>query len=257
MSRLEGMQVKINAVLRHKEPEIKPRAYEVSDVITLSDAEYRNLQDELLKDREYLKGRTGQDTCVLLLSETDDDGILVDTQGYDYPRYSAFVPKAKVIVNSFVQTIANYAVSEGMQNSEGGMWGVSNDELYYHFGADVKKDNAFGKMLTKELNRRCEIESVELVDDGIEYEVKREYCENLKEEEYEDKEESTNTLTAEGLAEQAEYATNAPKCCSEKERALNMLGMLGSNIADEDIYHDESEHDERTEKGHSLEMNMQ
>lgn len=36
-----------------------------------------------------------------------------------------------------------------------------------------------------------------------------------------------------------------------------MLGMLGSNIADEDIYHDESEHDERTEKGHSPELNMQ
>ena len=57
--------------------------------------------------------------------------------------------------------------------------------------------------------------------------------------------------------EQAEYASNAPKCCSEKERALNMLGMLGSNIADEDIYHDESDHDEITENGHSLEMNMQ
>ena len=36
-----------------------------------------------------------------------------------------------------------------------------------------------------------------------------------------------------------------------------MLGMLGSNIADEDIYHDESDHDEITGKGHSLEMNMQ
>ena len=156
-----------------------------------------------------------------------------------------------------MQTLANYAVSEGMQNSEDGIWGVSNDELYYHFGANVKKNNAFGKMLTKELQRRREIVSAEVVDDGIEYEVKREYCENLREEEYEDEQECTDMRTAEDLAEQAEYAANAPKCCSEKERALNMLGMLGSNIADEDIYHDESDHDEITEKGHSLEMNMQ
>ena len=235
--------MKINAVLRCKEPEIKPRAYEVSDVITLSDAEYRSVLKEPLKDREYLKGRTGQESCVLLLSKTGNDGILVDTQGYDYPRYSAFIPNAKDIINSFVQTLANYAVSEGMQNSEDGIWGVSNDELYYHFGANVKKNSAFGKMLTKELQRRREIVSAEVVDDGIEYEVKREYCENLREEEYD-------------LAEQAEYAANAPKCCSEKERALNMLGMLGSNIADEDIYHDESEHDEVQEKKHSLELNM-
>ena len=249
--------MKINAVLRCKEPEIKPRAYEVSDVITLSDAEYRSVLKEPLKDREYLKGRTGQDACVLLLSKTGDDGILVDTQWYDYPRYSAFIPNVKDIINSFVQTLANYAVSEGMQNSEDGIWGVSNDELYYHFGANVKKNNAFGKMLTKELKRRREIESAELVDDGIEYEVKREYCENLREEEYEDEQECTDMRMAEDLAEQTEYAANAPKCCSEKERALNMLGMLGSNIADEDIYHDESEHDEVAEKSHSLDMSMQ
>ena len=156
-----------------------------------------------------------------------------------------------------MQTLANYAVSEGMQNSEDGIWGVSNDELYYHFGANVKKNNAFGKMLTKELQRRREIVSAEVVDDGIEYELKREYCENLREEEYEDEQECTDMRTAEDLAEQAEYAANAPKCCSEKERALNMLGMLGSNIADEDIYHDESEHDEVAEKCHSLDMSMQ
>lgn len=35
-----------------------------------------------------------------------------------------------------------------------------------------------------------------------------------------------------------------------------MLGMLGSNITDEDIYHDESEHDEVQEKKNSLELNM-
>lgn len=95
--------MKINAVLRCKESEMKPRAYEVSDVITLSDAEFRNVMKESLKDREYLKGRTGQDTCVLLLSKTGDDGILVDTQGYDYPRYSAFIPNARQIVENFVQ----------------------------------------------------------------------------------------------------------------------------------------------------------
>ena len=249
--------MKINAVLRCKEPEIKPRAYEVADVITLSDAEYRSVLKEPLKDREYLKGRTGQDACVLLLSKAGDDGILVDTQGYDYPRYSAFIPNAKDIINSFVQTLANYAVSEGMQNSEDGIWGVSNDELYYHFGANVKKNNEFGKMLMKALKRRREIESAELVDDGIEYEVKREYCENLREEEYEDEQKCTDMRTAEDIAEQAEYAANAPKCCSKKERALNMLGMLGSNITDEDIWHDESEHNEVAEKCHSLDMNMQ
>ena len=95
--------MKINAILRCKETEYKPKQYKVSEVIVLADAEFRNVMKEPLKDRGYLKGRTGQDTCVLLLSKTGNDGILVDTQGYDYPRYSAFIPNARKIVENFVQ----------------------------------------------------------------------------------------------------------------------------------------------------------
>lgn len=173
-------------------------------MITLSDAEYRNLQDNLLKDREYLKGRTRQDTCVLLLSETGDDGILVDTQGYNYPRYSAFIPKAKIIVNEFIQRL----------------------------------DEEQGS------------------DDDEDKKTKRKRSEEIKDEGSDEKQKATDILTTEDLAEQTEYAANAPKCCSEKERALNMLGMLGSNIADEDIYHDESEHDELPEEKRSFGMDM-
>ena len=197
--------MKINAILRCKETEYKPKQYEVSEVIVVSNAEFRNVMKEPLKDREYLSGRHGEYTCVLLLSETGDDGILVDTQGYDYPRYSAFIPKAKIISNEFIQRVTE------------------------------EQDS----------------------DDGEKNKTKRKRGEEIKDEKSDEKQKVTDMLSAEDIAEQAEYAANAPKCCSEKERALNMLGMLGSNIADEDIYHDEDEHDEITEKGHSLEMNMQ
>ena len=50
--------MKINTVLRCKEPEIKSRAYEVSDVITLSDAEFRSVLKEPLKDRGLAKRRS-------------------------------------------------------------------------------------------------------------------------------------------------------------------------------------------------------
>lgn len=197
--------MKINAILRCKETEYKPKQYEVSEVIVVSNAEFRNVMKEPLKDREYLSGRHGGDTCVLLLSDSGDDGILIDTQGYDYPRYSAFIPKAKIIANEFIQRVTE------------------------------EQDS----------------------DDDEKNREKRKRGEEIKDENSDEKQKATDILTAEDLAEQAEYAANAPKCCSEKERALNMLGMLGSNIADEDIYHDEDEHDEITEKGHSLEMNMQ
>lgn len=197
-------KLKLNAMMWRKPETLEPLSYKVSEVIVLSDAEFRNVMKEPLKDREYLSGRHGEDTCVLLLSETGDDGILVDTQGCNYPRYAAFVPKAKIIANEFIQRVTEE------QNS--------NDD----------EDNK----------------------------TKRKRGEEIKDEKSDEKQKATDILTAEDIAEQADYAANAPKCCSEKERALNMLGMLGSNIADEDIYHDESEHDEVAEKCHSPEMNM-
>lgn len=138
--------------------------------------------NNLLADREYLAGRTEKNCCLVILCENSDDGLLVDSQGYAYPRYSSFLPKARTIIQDFVQTLADYVVSEGTQNSEDGKWEVNFEELYYNFGANVNKDNVFGKMLEEELKRRCEIESAKLTGDGIEYEVKREYCESLREE---------------------------------------------------------------------------
>ena len=98
--------MKINAILRCKETEYKPKQYEVSEVIVVSNAEFRNVMKEPLEDREYLSGRHGEETCVLLLSDSGDDGILIDTQGHDYPRYSAFLPNARQIVENFVQSEA-------------------------------------------------------------------------------------------------------------------------------------------------------
>ena len=197
-------KLKLNAMMWRKPETLEPRSYKVSEVIVVSDAEFRDVMKNSLEDREYLSGRHGEDTCVLLLSNGGDDGILVDTQGCDYPRYAAFIPKAKIIVNEFIQR-------------------VTEEQDSY---ADEK-------------NRE-----------------KRKRGEEIKDEKSDEKQKTTDILTSEDLAEQVEYAANAPKCCSEKERALNMLGMLGSNIADEDIYHDESDHDEVTENCHSPELNM-
>lgn len=198
-------KLKLNAMMWRKPETLEPLSYKVSEVIVVSDAEFRDVMKNSLEDREYLSGRHGDDTCVLLLSENGDDGILVDTQGCNYPRYAAFIPKAKIIANEFMQRVTE------------------------------EQDS----------------------DDGEKNKMKRKRGEEIKDEKSDEKQKVTDMLSAEDLAEQAEYAANTPKCCSEKERALNMLGMLGSNIADEDIYHDEYEHDEITEKGHSLEMNMQ
>ena len=62
-------------------------------------------------------------------------------------------------------------------------------------------------------------------------------------EEHEEKVEQTvNMITAEDLVEQVVYSANTPKCCNGGQQAENMLGMLGANVIDSDIYHTPEEH---------------
>lgn len=61
-----------------------------------------------------------------------------------------------------------------------------------------------------------------------------------KDGEQNEQDETTDMITTEDIVEQVVYSVNAPKCC-EGEHAENMLGMLGANIVDEDIYHDEDD----------------
>ena len=67
---------------------------------------------------------------------------------------------------------------------------------------------------------------------------------SVKEKHEEEVQETTDMITAEDLTEQAVYAANAPECCSDEQKAENMLGMLGANVVEPEIYHTEEEHDE-------------
>ncbi len=63
---------------------------------------------------------------------------------------------------------------------------------------------------------------------------------NVEEEHQKEVDETTDMITAEDIVEQTVYAANAPDCCADKH-AENILGMLGANIIEPEIYHSEDE----------------
>lgn len=92
----------------------------------------------------------------------------------------------------------------------------------------------------KELGYPDTLEGFEVDEDQFTLRLNLDFCPFVSDDE--DEEETNEMITAEDLVEQAVYAANAPDCCSEAEQAENMLEMLGANIMDDDIYHDEDEH---------------
>lgn len=66
---------------------------------------------------------------------------------------------------------------------------------------------------------------------------------NTPTEEQQMQEDETNEMIlAEDAVQTTAYLANAPDCCSGAEQLDNILGMLGADVMDEDIYHSADYH---------------
>ena len=54
--------------------------------------------------------------------------------------------------------------------------------------------------------------------------------------------ETNEMILAEDAVETTAYLANVPVCCSGAEQLDNVLGMLGADVMDDDIYHSEDQH---------------
>jgi len=99
--------MKLNAYLHHKQSEYNTNLCAVEKIIEIPQYEFLSLCRAPLKDRAFItenvelmkRDEKGVYHCLLVLGKEGDDGILIEAEGYDYARKSAFVPGARQIVN--------------------------------------------------------------------------------------------------------------------------------------------------------------
>lgn len=103
------MQAK--AIFRRKEPCFEPSECEIERVIRLTDSEFAMFQQTLLADYDFLhenaelmRVENGVTHCLLVVGETFEDGILVNSEGSSYARYAAYFPNAKSFLLTQGQT---------------------------------------------------------------------------------------------------------------------------------------------------------
>ena len=90
------------AIFRRKEVCFEPSECEIEKVIHLSDSDFARFQQTLLDNYDFLhenadlmRVENGVTHCLLVVGETFEDGILVNSEGSDYARYAAYFPNAK------------------------------------------------------------------------------------------------------------------------------------------------------------------
>lgn len=74
--------------------------YVVEEVVELGALEYESFADDLLEDYKFIAKHVDKMFmdgdkvwhCVLVKAKDAKDGILVESEGYDYARYAAYYP---------------------------------------------------------------------------------------------------------------------------------------------------------------------
>ncbi len=98
----------MRAIFTRKEPYITAGEFVVEKVIMLPKEQYihftKNLmdnQDFISENKDLMYEEDGIRHCILVTGEGMDEGVLVESEGAAYARYSAFVPSVLGIMQEF------------------------------------------------------------------------------------------------------------------------------------------------------------
>ena len=183
----------IETPLQYKATDLQTERCQVDEVVTLGHWQFEYLKNCTSDDFDFIAELrdklpiTNDNTrhCILVLDKTADDGILIDPQGFSYPRYSAYIPNAKQMLameqhpslQAYVQDMMDVVeeVTQLAVNSQ------ENGEFHSDL-SDIEIDfqpNVLDKFLLVDmLNTRPEFESVEYTDGELNAVISGEYLTN-------------------------------------------------------------------------------
>lgn len=178
----------LNANMICKADRFIPKKCAVEKVIEVSDSEFRTFIENPMKRNYYLpqyKDLMGyyDDSYhgVMFVNMENGDGLLVNSEGYDYARYSQYIPNARGIIRDFEQTAALENLKTRMDCCIDKWLEKYEDESKFDIPlTDLINDVDFGEFFTEYASERLSgdprIESCELTPNDIEV-TKRELVE--------------------------------------------------------------------------------
>ena len=178
------------AIFERKISEFNTQNCVIEGIELMSNDEFEEFSKNLLENRDFIIERKeemyrdsmGQIHGLLALNMESGDGILIDSQGHDYARYTAFMPNIKPYIEQQISMVAEQIIEEAAENTSNGSWAIYFDEIEENHGLIVKENNGIGTLLLDELTSRDEIAEIEVLDDCFDMTIYLDYCNNLDEE---------------------------------------------------------------------------
>lgn len=182
---------------QRKEPEIKAQPWEIERTVELPPGEFRYFKEHLLKDQSFIAEHSeemhmdssGVTHGMLVLCEGIDDGILVNSEGFAYARYAAYLSGARTLslMNRYpslrdfcvqMDGLVDKYVQQALAGQEDGRFCIS----YSDIDAEVEKGifnedlSAFDwRLFLDMLSERPEFDEVETTQNEIYFTIAPEF----------------------------------------------------------------------------------
>ncbi len=172
-----------SAIFERKQSVIDPKPSTIEAVYEMDNATFENFCDTLMENyifiqdlKEYMYvDYTGIIHGLLALNTESGDGILIDSQGYDYARYTAFMPNIKEYVDKQISLVVEQIVKDAIEMSDECDYAFDCESAENHYGLPVTENNGIGAMLLRMLKNRDEFSDIEVEDDVFYLKLKDEF----------------------------------------------------------------------------------
>jgi hypothetical protein len=177
-----------NAILQRKVSAMETQNCVIEAIEVMSQKEFEEFSNYLLLDRSFIADKkddmftdlSGRIHCLLALNKESGDGILIDSSGYDYARYSCFMPNIKPYIEQQISHIADQMIREASEQTSNGSFTVSFEEIKEQFDITVKENNGIGSMLLSELQSRKEMAEITVEDGCFDMVLYLDFCKNIE-----------------------------------------------------------------------------
>lgn len=172
--------MRTTGIMSRKEPCFDVRDCYIEKVIVLPELKYRYFRSHMLESYDFIAENVGLmyseylcdhyylEHCLLIMGEDSEDGILVESEGSDYARYTSYQPNIKSYIREQLGMVADSILLGEYGKQANGIWNISWDDITEQFELGITYENGFGEMLVVEIQKRDETIEVVMKEDGLE-----------------------------------------------------------------------------------------
>ena len=184
----------MKTAFEHK-PDFRLRDFVIEKTVIVSAEVFADMLKHPLKNRPFLienvplmcQDGNGVYHCLLVTGEDRTDGILVESDGYGYPRYACYVPAAAALQypslskwNRKLADAVDFIITDGTSQTTEGNWILLFEELENRTGLCLDGKPFLQELLGDMLCDRPEVADLSIDDGCIDIVYYLDFCPNCQ-----------------------------------------------------------------------------